>query len=301
MESQVKIDLQAPLLKNIRHSESESIDILECLADTERIEIALFFFKLIRDLNIDIKIKEKTLRLYDLVNNLEEYDLVFKKVFLISFLQISLKISENRQRTKEIISKVIDLLKNQTINDNKESKENTEENNKTLTQDNISINIEELNMTEILLLNKLDWKFNIFLICDYVSYFMDNYFNDVKSYINEKPLKLIIDLLTECTLTAFHTKTVSVHYLAISIILIALDQFIFLSNYEINLKPLIKNFLKKCFEKFGVDLLQVDNYKKLLLEFVDLFDCKITKVSPDENIKELNCIKNFNDILVKKF
>lgn len=102
-------------------------------------------------------------------------------------------------------------------------------------------------------------------------------------------------------MTAFHTKTVSVHYLAISIILIALDQFIFLSNYEINLKPLIKNFLKKCFEKFGVDLLQVDNYKKLLLEFVDLFDCKITKVSPDENIKELNFIKNFNDILVKKF
>ena len=168
MESQVKIDLQVPLLKNIKQSENENTDILECRADTERIELALFFFKLIKDLNIDIKIKEKTLRLYDLVNNLEEYNLVFKKIFLISFLQISLKISENRQRTGEIISKVIDLLKNQMINENKESKENTEENNKTLIQNNISINIEELNMTEILLLNKLEWKFNIYLICDYV-------------------------------------------------------------------------------------------------------------------------------------
>lgn len=275
----------AALIEKIHQYESKIFDQDEIKQNPEKIQLALCFFKTLKNINVDIKIKEFSIRLYDLLKDIQDFNLGFKKIFLLSLFNISLKIYETPSKKQEIMSYLIEL-----VNENNSKNLDGVRDDSLIKENSAHITIDEIHMAEIFLLNNLDWKFNMFFIHDYIKFFINNYFafdSEDKS-INEETLYSFINIFTESALTAFNTKNIYLHSVAICIIIISFDQFIISTNYNNKIKPMLIEFLKSCHSKFSIDLVVVENYKKMLLDFLEFMDCEIIKLYPDENIKEVN-------------
>jgi hypothetical protein len=288
----IKTYLVRKVKQKIQEEENQNDNFEECRANAERVKLALCFFEMVQNIKISPKAKEKAIMLFDLVPKTENFGLEYQQIFLLSILHTSLKLEEPPDIVLNKITQLIEFINNiHVLNNNKDESE----------FGNflpISISIKELNMAEIFMLNKLEWKFNIVLISDFVNFFLENHLQNIYNYIELQSLQLFINFFLECALSAFFSQLIPQHSVGIGVIILAIDQFRKLDTYTNSIQPLILQFLEVCKTKYKIDLIRVENYKKLLIDFTDVIEVKIVKEYPDSNIKALT-EKFTNDNLIK--
>ena len=228
----------------IFNKNTKNYNLSDSPANSERIHLGCFFFDLVKDLSIDIRIKENCLRLYDRLKDMDEFDPIYKRIFLLATLQISLKLFEPSHI--KIMIKVIESFNNLKKFLPKPGRDLSEDSVNT-SQINLDVTFEEINMVEMYILNILNWKFNLVLFTDIVLHFINNNLQEIFTQIEKDPLMEFIYLLIESALTAFNTDLTCIFAIAICIILIAIDQFNNLPCNHAKIINIVNNFFESVF------------------------------------------------------
>jgi hypothetical protein len=247
----------------IRDAEDINDDILSMQSKNDRTELILWFFKTFKAWE-NKKYKELTILLFDRVWIFlaEKFSFEQNKVFLFSLFSIHHKLNSERSEQLELIESIDKL------------------------QCKFKITKAEIYMAEIYLLNLLDWRFNVFGLSEIIEYFI-NYFCQIKNISIKECVMCSIsgfcEFFTECGLMAFNTRHISYHTLSLAIILIAFDQI----NSSFKEEDLI-NFISSIHNIYKVDLLRIENYKILLLNYMEqVLKLAIVRKLPDTAIQSV--------------
>jgi hypothetical protein len=308
--------------KKINSEELKNDNFALCKSSLNRSNLIFNFFSSLEGLKISRRHKERSLIMFDKFYNqfyeeLSEFsNPPYLKIFLLALLDISIKLEDRNESAKNILEKI--LLNCHT----KIKKSQSEENNQMLL---CNIKLSNIYSTEIFLLNKMEWNIELTIFSEFTDFFISYYFEklfnlikkedflptrDNEDVINFKEkFLLFINFFTECALSAFDLSYVPKHSISLIIILLSLDQikpFIINSIKKPPESMIIVNFDKKLKiilfdlnEKYEVDFLRVDNYKKILLDYLEENGVNVVKNYPDENLKCL--IQNENSNLKKYF
>jgi hypothetical protein len=214
--------------------------------------------------------------------------LCYHRLFLLSLLNLSIKLEEGSLEAKKIIEKIIDTFRSegQVINESEVIK---------------CIKMSDIFAAEVFLLDGLGWKVELTIFSEFTDFLISSHFD--KIFINTESEKdpqkenfyLFVDFFSECSLSAFITFNVPMHTVALIIILISLDQiipFLFLNNFSNSkshhiYEEIIKNILINFQDFYEVDFLRVENYKKILLDYLEERDINIIKNYPDTMLQSI--------------
>jgi len=139
------------------------------------------------------------------------------------------------------------------------------------------------------MLNNLDWKFNTLCLSDFVNFFISKTEEQHKNVFKSKTFLLFIDFFIECVLSSFISSFIPFHALSLCIILLAYDQYLTLNKEEIDGTDVCLSILKNADEQLKIDLIQVDFFKKKVIECIkkELPEIKLNSIYPDERIQNI--------------
>lgn len=221
------------------------------------------------------KCMEKSIILLDNITPFFDFDITFQRILLFALLSISLKLFS--QNYEQEIMKLLESLNKLDLIEPKISRSN-------------------INYSETYLLNVLEWDINILTISNYIEYFFEKYLYSLFEYIKRECFDLCNEYFLEFCLCVFNSNKIPKHSLAVSIILISYDQL-----HNTNDNFIITNFLKTLKMKYDLDLIRIENYKKILIQNIVHTLKKDTFIInyPDSNIQyvesKFNCCKFYNN------
>ena len=83
------------------HSQWYNIKI--CTSDSERCELILSFFRLTKNLNLQTRTKERVVLFYDKCSWDTSFSQDYKKIFLVSILNLYLKIESGSEQALKVL------------------------------------------------------------------------------------------------------------------------------------------------------------------------------------------------------
>ena len=290
LEKYMQRKIRSEELKNDRFAESKS--------SLHRSNLILSFFSYLEPLRVSRRHKERAVLMYDKISlqlGNQLGSICHQRLFLLSFLNVSIKLEEGSLEAKKIIEKIIGTLRSES--------QGTEE------SDEIYVKMSDIYAAEVFLLNGLGWKVELTIFSEFTDFFISSYFDEI--FINVESEKdpqkdifyLFIDYFSECSLSTFITFNVPMHTVALIIILISLDQYkpyLFSNNYSNSkshqiYEEIIKNILIFFQDFYEVDFLRVENYKKIILDYLEERGIKIIKNYPDNMLQSIIEERKLND------
>jgi hypothetical protein len=245
------------------HSQWYNIKI--CTSDSERCELILSFFRLTKNLNLQTRTKERVILFYDKCSWDTSFSQDFKKIFLVSILNLYIKIESGSEQALKVLKKLIDISTQINLNYSNSS--------------NFSyprLKLIDVYNAELFVLNSIDWNFSLFTFSEYLDFFQ--LFLQKKILLEEKEIKKLIEFFinfySECSLVCFNTSKLPLHQKSLVIITFSLFELKVSNELNYNEKVLVE-ILLYCKKQFMIHLSSMFDYIKIFYNFLIKIKIKI--------------------------